>query len=121
MLTAPVTRKDGRWIVPGNRWDLVGPETPEPVDVSVVIPYYEGQHGLDLILAGLARQTHPRSRLQVVIADDGSAVPPHLRDVGVDLVMVRQEDLGFRAAAARNLGAAHADGQVLVLLDGDTV
>ena len=71
----------------------------------------------------LTRQTHPRSGLQVVIADDGSSRPP---DVGagspaLDVVVVRQADLGFRAGAARNLGASAADGSVLLFLDGDTV
>lgn len=121
VLTEPMTRADGAWVVPGNRWDLIAAETPDPVDVSVVIPYFDGQHGLDLILAALARQTHPRTRLQVVVADDGSASPPDVRDADVEVLVVRQEDRGFRAAAARNLGAAHADGQVMVLLDGDTV
>ncbi|WP_111767858.1 glycosyltransferase [Nakamurella deserti] len=120
MLTA-TTRSDGLLAVPGNRWDLVT-ATPDPAEVSVVIPYFEGQAALDLILAGLTAQTHPRSRLQVVIADDGSAEPPRTgAGAGLDVVVVRQDDRGFRAAAARNLGVRHADGRVLVLLDGDTV
>ena len=35
--------------------------------------------------------------------------------------VVRQPRDGFRAAAARNLGAGHARGRVLCFLDGDTV
>lgn len=124
MLTAATSRADGALVVPGNRWDLVSARTgpTEPAEVSVVIPYFEGQPTLDLILAALARQTHPRSRLQVVVADDGSAVPPRLSpDLDLDVVLVRQDDHGFRAAAARNLGVRSSDGRVLVLLDGDTV
>lgn len=121
MLTAAVARPDGALVVPGNRWDLAGRAAVEPAEVSVVIPYFEGQADLDLVLTGLSRQSHPRSRLQVVVADDGSAASPHIIDTGLDVVVVRQEDRGFRAAAARNLGVAHADGRVLVLLDGDTV
>ena len=101
-----------RWsLVPGNRWDLL-PEAPAPT-VTVVITHYEQQPQLDRTLAALAGQAH-----QVLVADDGSAdapvVPP-----GVQLV--RQADLGFRAGAARNLGAAHAAGEVIVVLDADTV
>ena len=113
----------GRVRVPGNRWDLLDGRRPEVAPaVSVVIPYFEQQQQLDLVLTGLAAQTHPLSRLQVIVADDGSARPPVVASGGpLDVTVVRQPDRGFRAAAARNLGAARADGDVLVFLDGDTV
>lgn len=85
--------------------------------VSVVIPYYRDQAGLDAVLDGLSCQTHA-GPLQVIVADDGSELAPRLPR---DVQLVRQEDLGFRAAAARNLGAARATGEVLAFLDGDTV
>ena len=109
-------------MVPGNRWDLVpfGPD--QPPQVSVVVTCFDNQADLDLVLAALAGQTHPPARLQVVVSDDGSARPPDL-SAGAELnpILVRQADLGFRAAAARNLGAAASDGEVLVFLDADTV
>ncbi|WP_299574933.1 glycosyltransferase [uncultured Williamsia sp.] len=110
---------DGRSVLPGNRWDLA-PRDVEPPTVSVVIPFYEQQRQLDLVLAALSMQTHPGSRLQVVVADDGSSVSPDVRAFD-GAVVVRQEDRGFRAAAARNLGARAADGSVLCFLDADTV
>ncbi|MEJ7702687.1 MAG: glycosyltransferase [Geodermatophilaceae bacterium] len=51
----------------------------EPPTVSVVIPYYRDQRRLDLVLAGLSKQTHPPTRLEVVVADDGSPDPPTSR------------------------------------------
>ncbi|MET3806544.1 GT2 family glycosyltransferase [Nakamurella sp. UYEF19] len=119
----------GRFAVPGNRWDLLRDQSPpddkvaEFAEVSVVVPFYQNQHDLDLLLAGLSVQTHPLSRLQVVIADDGSPTPPAVPDVaqGLDITIVRQEDAGFRAGAARNLGVTRTDGAVLLFLDGDTV
>lgn len=119
---AAISVNGRHWTVPGNRWDLLDHLQPEPAEVSVVIPYFEAQAELDLVLTGLARQTHPHARLQVVVADDGSTRTPDLSAAG-DLAIhgVRQPDQGFRAAAARNLGAAAADGEVLVFLDGDTV
>lgn len=85
--------------------------------VSVVIPHFQDQSGLDAVLAGLAAQTLPEP-VEIIVADDGSAVAPR---VPAGVQVVRQEDRGFRAAAARNLGAAAARGEILAFLDGDTV
>lgn len=105
--------------VPGNRWDLApeGPSGQAPGRrVSVVVTHFEQQAELDRTLAALRRQT--RRPDEVVVADDGSArapaVPPGVR-------VVRQHGDGFRAAAARNLGVAASSGDLLVLLDADTV
>ena len=105
--------------VRGNDWSALADARPaQAPTVSVVVPYYRAQAQLDLVLTGLALQTHPASRLQVVVADDGSPEPPV---VPAGVVVVRQEDRGFRAAAARNLGARAAEGEVLLFVDGDTV
>lgn len=106
--------------VPGNRWDLaleppLGTGPPHDRTVTVVVTHFEQPDQLARTLAALARQTRPAD--QVVVADDGSPTAPSV-PTGVQLV--RQEDRGFRAAAARNLGAAHARGDVLVFLDADT-
>ena len=117
----------GRFVVPGNRWDLISPDrdpgAPTPADISVIIPFYDNQHDLDLILAGLSVQSHPRSRLQVVIADDGSPEPPKISELAreLDITTVHQQDAGFRAGAVRNLGVRRAEGSVVLFLDGDTV
>ncbi|AGZ42937.1 glycosyltransferase family 2 protein [Actinoplanes friuliensis] len=104
--------------VPGNRWDLLdGLEPTEPPTVSVIVVHYRQQAELDRTLAALRRQTHPAGRTQVIVVDDGSPEPPRVPD-GVQLL--RQADDGFRAAAARNLGASAATGEVLCFLDADT-
>ncbi len=123
--------------VPGNRWDLLwdddlrtgpGPDSSpaereaEIPEVSVVVPYYRDQAGLDRLLAALARQDVPASRVQVVIADDGSPEPPRLpAPFPFDVQVVRQPAAGFRASAARALGASVAEGEVLAFLDGDMI
>lgn len=84
--------------------------------VSVVIPYYNNPEGLRQVVAAVRAQDYP-GKVAIIVADDGSSLPPP--ELGC--VVVRQEDLGFRAAAARNLGAAAASGEVLLFLDGDTV
>jgi GT2 family glycosyltransferase len=104
--------------VPGNRWDLLdGLEPEKPPTVSVVLVHYRQQAELDRTLAALRRQTHPADRTEIIVVDDGSPEPPTVPD-GVRLLC--QADDGFRVAAARNLGASAATGDVLCVLDADT-
>ncbi|WP_181062728.1 glycosyltransferase family 2 protein [Pseudoclavibacter sp. RFBG4] len=117
--------------VPGNRWDLAlaegniggaagtdaGAGGPAPRSVSVIVVHFEQQAELDRTLAALARQTHPSEQLELIVVDDGSREAPRV-PAGVRLLV--QEDLGFRAGAARNLGARAATGDVLCFLDADT-
>lgn len=104
--------------LPQNRWDLLDGQVPaQPPTVSVVVVHYDQQAELDRTLHALARQDHPADRTEIIVVDDGSPEPPRV-PAGVRLI--RQEDRGFRAAAARNRGAALATGDVLVLLDADT-
>ncbi|MCP2192870.1 N-terminal domain of galactosyltransferase [Williamsia deligens] len=116
------TLPDGRTVLPGNRWDLLT-EPAAPAAVSVVVPYFRQQDQLDLMLTALSMQTHPADLLQVIVADDGSPTPPDTGayDGPARPTVVRQDDRGFRAAAARNLGAAAADGEVVCFLDADTI
>lgn len=93
-------------------------------DLSVIIPYYSNPQGLCDVLAALRRQDYP-GRMEIIVADDGSPTPPQQEPalagkVG-DVVFLRQDDLGFRAAAARNLGADAASGEVLCFIDADTI
>lgn len=88
------------------------------MSVDAVIPYYRDQPMLDRILAALHAQTDLAEPPRVIVADDGSPTPPA---VPPEVTVVRQENLGFRASAARHLGAGAGDGEVILFLDGDTV
>ena len=113
------------------------------MNVDVVIPYYRDQPMLDRILASLQAQegldgagpagaglegtglesaglegTGPVGAPRVIVADDGSPEPPR---VPPGVTVVRQADEGFRASAARHLGARAGSGDILLFLDGDTV
>jgi len=104
--------------VPGNDWSVLDGIRPDPGPViSVVVVHFEQHDDLARTLAALAAQSHPAERTEIVVVDDGSAVAPVVAD-GVRLIV--QEDLGFRASAARNAGAAAATGDVLCFLDADT-
>ncbi|WP_375499126.1 glycosyltransferase family 2 protein [uncultured Jatrophihabitans sp.] len=111
----------GGYVVPGNRWDLLPPASTQP-SVSVVVPYFEAQRQLDLVLAALAAQTYPSERVEVMVVDDGSQHPPDVSAAGgLTVQVLRQADEGFRAARARTLGATAASGELLAFLDADTV
>ncbi len=106
------------WVV-GNRWDTLDGIHPDPLPrVSVIVAHYDQPGELSRTLHALAAQDYPRELLEIVVADDGS---PGVVDVPDDVILVRQEDQGFRLAAVRNLGVRASSGEVLCFLDADTV
>ncbi|HEY8453875.1 MAG: glycosyltransferase [Micromonosporaceae bacterium] len=87
--------------------------------VSVVVPAYQCQSTLDLVLAALAYQTYPAHLLEVVVVDDGSQPPlelPKLRPEHTRLVRV---DSGWGRANALRVGAAASHGDIIHWLDAD--
>jgi glycosyltransferase involved in cell wall biosynthesis len=93
------------------------------VKVSVVVITYNWPEALERVLDGLARQT--TLPFEVIIADDGSGavtaevVARRAANFPVPLRHQWQDDLGFRAARARNRGIAASRGDYIILLDGD--
>ena len=87
---------------------------------TVVIPAYNDESRVDVLLEVLAGQAYPSDLTEVIVVDDGS--DPPLRPTapeGLDATTVRQERDGFGAARARNLGAEKAGGDFIVFLDSD--
>lgn len=105
---------------------MSGAATEAPVgvgglDVTVVVPVYRRPEQLQRLLAALDAQTLSPDRFEVVVADDGSPDAPEPGARSYPVTVVRQPDEGFRAAAARNLGAGLASGRVIAFLDQDCV
>jgi GT2 family glycosyltransferase len=87
---------------------------------SVVVPTRSRPERLAACLGGLARLNYPRERLEVIVVDDGSDLEQQVESSGgLHLRLIRQYHSG--PAAARNLGAAHAEGEYLAFLDDDCV
>ncbi len=91
------------------------------MDLSVVIPTYNGGAVLGRALEALRAQDAPGDRCEVIVVDDGSTdgstegIDRARGPVGVRLL--RQRNQG--RAAARNLGAAEAAGRAILFLDAD--
>lgn len=93
--------------------------------VSVIIPTYNRCQLLEQTLLQMTRQTVPAGMFEVVVSDDGSddatkAVVDSYAD-RLAISYTYQEDLGFRAALARNAGAGLATGEIFVFLDSDAL
>ena len=105
------------WVV-GNGWDARDGVVPDALPrVSVIVSHYDQAGELARTLHALAAQDYPHELLEIVVADDGS---PGEVVVPEGVILVRQEDLGFRLAAVRNLGVRASSGEVLCFLDADT-
>ncbi|HET7813445.1 MAG TPA: glycosyltransferase [Candidatus Baltobacteraceae bacterium] len=89
------------------------------VDVSIVVPVYNGADTLKTCLQSLQTQTLPRERYEIIVVDDGSsdASAQIALDAGVQLI--RQPNGG--APAARNTGIAAARGTWVAFTDSDCV
>jgi glycosyltransferase involved in cell wall biosynthesis len=89
--------------------------------VSVIIPHYRDLAGLAICLAALERQTYPRDRFEVVVADNAS--PEGAEAVAAviagraQLVVVAEKGAG----PARNGGVAASNGDILAFVDSDCV
>jgi GT2 family glycosyltransferase len=99
--------------------DSTAPTRP-PV-VSLVVATYDRLDSLIRLLSCLAEQTLSPDRFEVIVVDDGSAVPvrPHvaLRRYPFPLTVIEQANAG--PAAARHRGVLEARGEILVLVDDD--
>lgn len=94
-------------------------------DLSLVICTFERPENLSRVLASVLSQTIDHSRIEVIVADDGS------RDQTPDIVkqfastapfpvrFVTHPHAGFCPSRCRNEGVAASSGEYIVLLDGD--
>jgi len=91
--------------------------------LSVIVPIYNRPRQLAACLEGLVCSAFPRHRFEVIVSDDGSPEPmePIVAAFGhrLRISLVTHPNTG--PAAARNRGAARAQGSYLAFLDSDCV
>ncbi|OWK28194.1 glycosyltransferase family 2 protein [Sphingomonas mucosissima] len=90
-------------------------------DISVIVPHYNDLSGLDRCLAALSVQSVPRSRYEIVVADNmspcGEAAVRAVVGDRARLVLAPEQGAG----PARNAAVAVARGPVLAFTDADCV
>ncbi len=91
-------------------------------DISVVVPTHNRRDSVLRLLSALGAGTFPADRFEVIVVCDGCAdgTIAALSDVATPfpLVLLTQTP-GCGAASARNLGARHAHGRLLLFIDDD--
>lgn len=93
--------------------------------VSIIVTTYNWESALRSTLNSLSLQTSLPH--EVIVADDGSkesirtAIAEIAKNYPVPLKHSWQEDTGFRLARSRNLAIAAAEGDYIIILDGDMV
>ncbi len=88
---------------------------------SVVVPTYGRPGALASCLAALCRLEYPRDCFEVIIVDDGGAIPADKTAESfkqdLNVAVLHQQNAG--PAAARNTGAAAARGEYVAFTDDD--
>lgn len=89
------------------------------IRASVIVPAYNAEKTLGECLAALEKQSVPRDRYEVIVVDDGSRdnTAAVARSFGVRVL--QQSNQG--PAAARNVGAKIAQGEILLFTDSDCI
>lgn len=92
---------------------------------TVVVPTYNRAECLDLTLNSLKNQITDANPIEIIVVDDGST--DHTKDIVskyknvMDLKYLFQEDMGNRTCAARNLGIAHAESEIIIFIDSGMI
>lgn len=105
--------------------EIIGCERHVEQRISVVVPVYNRSDQLRQLLVALADQDYPLANFEVLVCDDGSTenlasiIQESCQRSGLSVLHLRQANHG--AGAARNLGLAHADGEIIAFTDSDCV
>lgn len=93
------------------------------IDLSVVIPTYQRCDSLRQVLLACGAQTLPPERYEVIVAIDGSTddTVNMLRQLDVPYHLRWTNGANAGPGAARNRGAALAQGNVILFLDDDII
>src|SRR5687767_1415044 len=92
------------------------------MQASILVVNYNGRALLPECLAALERQNLPRDQFEILVVDNGStddSVPFIRREYPAVRLIESEHNRGF--AGGNNLGARHAAGEWLALINNDAV
>jgi len=87
---------------------------------SIIVPTFDRPQALAACVQALRELDYPHDRMEIIVVDDGSRIPVVTSDYHREKIastVFRQANAG--PAAARNLGARHARGDILAFTDDD--
>lgn len=90
---------------------------PDHPQFSVIVPVYQQWDLCAKLCAALLAQTLPATRFEVIIVNNGPVTPPPALDLPPQMRLLHCTQPG--SYAARNVGAAQAQGNWLVFTDAD--
>jgi glycosyltransferase involved in cell wall biosynthesis len=90
----------------------------EPIQVSLIVPVYNNPKDLVECISALKAEAYPGS--EIIVVDDGSTDKTGSVAAGLGVMVLKiKENAG--TAGARNFGARHACGEVLMFIDADVI
>jgi len=87
--------------------------------VSIIIPVMDRAEELRRCLDSLSLLSYPHDKIHIIVVDDGSkdSSPEVAREYGA--LVLPSGGIGRGPAAARNIGASRAQGEILAFIDSD--
>ncbi|MEI9959689.1 MAG: glycosyltransferase [Limisphaerales bacterium] len=85
--------------------------------ISFIIPTLNVEAILDNCLASIARQTYPRDRYEIILADAHST--DHTREIAKKYGAIVLDDNGKNMEEGKRLALQHATGEFIVFVDAD--
>jgi glycosyltransferase involved in cell wall biosynthesis len=94
------------------------PSAPEALPrISIITPTLNAEAILDNCLASIARQTYPRDRIEIILADAHSK--DRTREIGQKYGAIILDDNGKNMEEGKRLALRHATGEYIVFIDSD--
>src|ERR1044072_692400 len=85
--------------------------------VSFIMPTLNAEALLDNVLASIAKQTYPRDRYEIILADAHSK--DRTREIGKKYGAIILDDDGKNMEEGKRLALRHATGDYIVFIDAD--